>query len=150
MYNPDRVFLKDLKTLDSNLGCHYETNHHHFVITYKRAIGGKVPIWLIEAEDGGFRHPDQRDIIKLKESDTHNVDAMAQIKAAALYMENVRENDRKKAREDIRNMTKDDKRQLAPRAARLDGGKHNSTFRRINLKPRGKTVDEMNVSHSYT
>jgi len=143
MYSPDRVFLNDLKKLDPNLGCYYENDHHHFVITYRRAVGEKVPIMLVKDENDGFRFPDQRDIIKLAESDTHRVDAMAQIKAAAAYMEKAREKERKKARDDIRNMTKDNKLQLAPKIARLDGGKHNSTFRRINLKKRGKSVDEL-------
>jgi hypothetical protein len=149
MYSPDRVFVNDLKKLDPNLGCHYEPDHHHFVITYKRAVGTAVPIMLIKTADGGFRHPDQRDIIKLAESDTHRIDAMAQIKKAADYMERERARIRQKARDDIRNMTKDDKLQLAPKVARLDGGKHNSTFRRINLKPRGKSVNELQNAINY-
>lgn len=143
MYSPDRVFMQDLKRLDPRLGCHYEAGHHHFVITYKRAVGGSVPILLIKDDNDGFRQPDKRDLIKLFESDTHRVDAKAQIKHAADYMEKSRETERKKTRDDIRNMTKDDKLQLAPRMARLTGGKFNSTFRRIALKQRGKTVDEL-------
>ncbi len=144
MYTPDRVFVKDLKKLDQKLGCYFEKNHNHFVITYERAIGGKVPIMLVENENKGFRHPDRRDITRLKESDTHNQSASSRMKATATYMERVREKERKKAKDLIRDRTKDDKRQLAPRFARLTNeGKFNSTFRRINLKPRGKTADEL-------
>ncbi len=144
MYNPDRVFVKDLKTLDPKLGCYYERNHHHFVITYDRAIGGKVPILLVEGKQGGFRFPDRRDITKLKESDTHRQSMKNRLNATATYMERTREKQRKDAREEVRNRTKDDRRQLAPRMARLTNeGKFNSTFRRIDLKPRGKSADEL-------
>ena len=102
-----------------------------------------MPILLIKSEDGGFRQPDKRDLIKLFESDTHRVDAHTQIKFAAEYMEKVREKEKKKRRDTIREMTKDDKLQLAPKIARLTGGKFNSTFRRIDLKQRGQTVDEL-------
>lgn len=143
MYNPDRLFMEDLKALDPRLGCYYERNHHHFVITYKRPIGDDVPIMVVEDEAGGFRQPDQRDILKLQEFDTHRVSMKERLEHSALYMERVREKKRKEVREEIRNRTKDDRRQLAPKIARLDGGKHNSTFRRINLKRRGKTLDEL-------
>ena len=143
MYIPDRVFLSDLKKLDSNLGCYFEKNHNHFVITYKRAVGGKVPVMLVEGEGGSFRHPDKRDITKLEKSDTHKQSMKSRLNATATYMERVREKKRKEARENIRDMTKDDKRQIGPRMARLTGGKFNSTFRRINLKSKGKSINEV-------
>lgn len=144
MYTPDRVFLSDLKELDPKLGCYFEKNHNHFVITYKRAVGGKVPVLLVEGEGGSFRHPSQRDITKLKESDTHQQSMKSRLNATATYMERVREKKRKDVKEDIRNMTKDDKRQIGPRMARLTNeGKFNSTFRRINLKQKGKPINEL-------
>jgi hypothetical protein len=143
MYSPDRVFLNDLKHLDPRLGCYYETNHQHFVITYDRAVGGSVPIMVVEDGKGGFRYPDKRELDKLMEFDTHRVSMAQRLKHSAAYMEEVREKKRKDAREAIRDHTKDDRRQLAPKFARLTGGKFNSTFRRINLKRRGKTVDEL-------
>lgn len=144
MYTPDRVFMQDLKRLDPNLGCYYETNHHHFVITYKRPIGAKVPIMMVKGENDGFRQPDRREIETLKESDTHRVPMKSRLKAAANYMEVEREKTRKKAKEDIHDHTKDDRRQLAPRFARLTNeGKFNSTFRRINLKPKGLPAEKI-------
>lgn len=143
MYTPDRVFMADLRRLDPRLGCYYEENHHHFVITYQRAVGGTIPVMVVEDENGGFRHPDRRDIDKLHEYDTHRVSMKERLQHSADYMERVREKKRKEARDEIRDRTKDDKLQLAPKIARLAGGKHNSTFRRINLKRRGKTLDEL-------
>lgn len=144
MYSPDRLFVTDLKTLDPRLGCYYETNHSHFVITYNRAHGGKVPIMVVESHGGGFRHPDNRDIEKLKEFDTHRVSMKQRLNHSADYMERVRDKKRKDAKDAIRDHTKDDKLQLAPKFARLAGGKHNSIFRRINLKPKGISANELN------
>jgi len=139
MYTPDRVFMQDLKRLDPKLGCYYEENHHHFVITYKRPIGEEVPLMMVKDENNGFRHPDRREIETLKASDTHRTPMKSRLKYAAKYMETEREKQRRKAKEAIRDHTKDDKLQLAPKFARLtgSGGKHNSIFRRINLKPKG-------------
>lgn len=141
MYAPDRIFLKDIKQLDSKLDCHYEREHGHFVITYDRAAGGSVPILLVEGQDGGFRQPDRREILKLKKSDIQRVSMEDQLKAAASYMEKERDKTRRNARDNIRNMTKDDKHQLASKFARLDRGKHNSIFRRVGNKPKGKVFN---------
>ena len=122
MYNPDRVFVKDLKKLDPKLGCYFEPNHNHFVVTYKRPIGDAVPVMMVKRDDGGFRHPDKRDIERLKEGDNHRVDPATRVKIAAAYMERERELQKKNRRDEIRNMTKDDKLQLAPRIAKLAGG----------------------------
>jgi len=143
MYNPDRVFVQDLKRLDSKLGCYYEQNHGHFVVTYKRPIGDAVPVMMVKNDDGGFRHPDKRDIERLKEGDNHRVDPVTRVKIAAAYMERERELQRKRRKDEIRNMTKDDKLQLAPRIAKLAGGKQNSVFRRVEPKPKGKTVNQL-------
>jgi len=144
MYSPDRNFLKQLKKLDPKLGCHYEPDHQHFVITYDRPYKGKVPILCVEDKaTGGFRPPDNREIQTLKEYDTHRVDMSTRLKHTATYMERVREKDKKDAADNIRNMTKDSKNQLASGMARLVGGKHNSTFRRIEPKKKGLTAAEI-------
>ena len=149
MYNPDRVFMQDLRRLDPKLGCYYESNHHHFVITYKRPIGETVPIMMVKDPSGGFRQPDLREIETLKASDTHRVPMEARLKKAANYMETEREKSRRKAKEDIRDHTKDDRRQLAPRFARLTNeGKFNSTFRRIDLKPKGVSAKKLKSKKS--
>ena len=144
MYTPDRVFMQDLKRLDPKLGCYYEENHHHFVITYKRPIGEEVPLMMVKDENNGFRHPDRREIETLKASDTQRVPMESRLKKSAKYMEAEREKSRKKARDDIRDHTKEDRRQLAPKFARLTNtGKFNSTFRRIDLKPKGISAEKI-------
>jgi hypothetical protein len=135
--------VQDLKRLDPKLGCYYEQNHGHFVVTYKRPIGDAVPVMMVKDDAGGFRHPDKRDIERLKEGDNHRVDPITRVKIAATYMERERELQRKNRREEIRNMTKDDKLQLAPRIAKLAGGKQNSVFRRVEPKVKGKTIDQL-------
>ena len=143
MYSPDRLFMSDLKTLDPRLDCYFESNHDHFVITWKRAVGGTIPIMVVDDGQGGFRRPDNREIELLKSYDTHRVSMEERLKHSAAYMEDVQEKQRLDARANIRDYTKDDKLQLAPAFARLAGGKHNSIFRRIENKPKGKIFKSM-------
>lgn len=140
MYTPDRVFMRDLKQLDANLGCRFEPTHEHFVITYRRPVGDDVVVMSVETEDGGFRQPGQIDIKTLHEADTHRLPIKDRIRRSAQYMEQQREAQRKKARDEVRQRTLEDRRQLMPRFARLanTGGKHNSTFARVQPKVRGK------------
>jgi len=138
MYTPDRSFMKRLKEISPDLGCHYEPGHEHFVVTHRRAIGPPVPILLIESDTGGFRQPDQRDINKILASDTHRIPVKDRMKALAKYLEEDRAHKRAQAKDNIRNMTKDDKIQLTRafgKAANVS--KNNSQFRRVNLRPRG-------------
>lgn len=142
-YTPDRVFVSRLKQLDNKLGIRFEQSHGHFVITYARATGEPVPIYLVQASDGGFRQPDQRDMNALHEGDTQRVDMDTRLKKTAQYMADVRLKQRILARQNIRDMTRDDKLQLSQKFARLTGGKHNSTFRRITPKSKGLTAAEI-------
>jgi hypothetical protein len=140
MYSPDCGFVKKLKALDPNLDCRFMPSHAHFVITYRRAVGEPVPVLLIESEDGGFRRPDDRDIRKLQEGDTHRVPMRDRLRQVAAYMEREREYGRRKRAELIRDLTKDGRLQLSRAIGKIDhnpGGKW-MPFRRINLKPKGK------------
>jgi hypothetical protein len=140
MYQPESSFLKKLKRLDPKLGCKYEPSHQHFVITYQRPIGDPVNVLLIESAAGGFRWPNDRDIEALQRGDLQRVSMKDRLKQVAKHMEDERAKSRRTARDNFRNMTKDDRRQLMPAFARLAnaGGKNNSVFRRINLAPRGQ------------
>ena len=96
---------------------------------------------MIEADDGGFRHPDKRDLDRLYLSDTQREgnSAKQHLNHVVHYMEDYRAKLRKKSKEDFRNMTKDDRRQLMSAFGKLHaGGKFNSAFRRIDYKPKGK------------
>jgi hypothetical protein len=141
MYTPDRGFMRKLRELSPDLGCKFEPGHGHFVITHKRAVGEPVPILLIEGEGGGFRHPDDRDIVKLQLGDTHRVPMKDRLKQVASYMETDRERRRASAKDNIRGMTKDDRIQLSKAVSRLSNtSKNNHQYRRIDLKPRGASI----------
>ena len=142
MYTPDNTFMKRLKTLDKKLGCSFAQTHGHFVVTYKRAHGGAVPIMVVKNEkNNGFRQPDERDLKKLMAGDMQNSTAKQQIQKTAAYMENVREKSKKDAADNFRNMTKDDKIQLSNTLVKASGsGKGNSTFRRITPKTIGRKI----------
>ena len=137
-YQPDRGFMKKLKKLDKNLDCFFSENIDLLVITYKRATGHPVPIMTIQNDNNNFRLPDDRDIDKLKESDTHRIPMDERLKRATQYMWNFRKDYDKQSKEEIRNRTKDDKIWLYNKFSRLAGtGKGNSAFRRITPKLRG-------------
>lgn len=139
MYNPDHAFMKQLKRLDPKLGCEYNRDTERFNITYKRAIGEAVPIMQVKTDGGGFRQPDQRDINKLNESDTHRVSMKERLDKSSKYMYDYREKKRQEAKENIRLMTIDDKRQLRRAFGRDLSPKHNSsTFRKILPKSKGQ------------
>lgn len=138
LLQPDRVFVQRLKEMDSRLGCRFDREFERFVITYKRAIGEDFPILFIEDDNGGFRHPDQRDLNTLCESDTHRVSAKERFQAASKYMEEYRRHQRRAAKDNIRGWSRDDKIQLSNAFNRIMGaGKGNSAFRRVNPKSRG-------------
>lgn len=144
LINPDRVFMKDLKRLDKNLGCYFEQAHKHFVITYQRPFGEPIPLFMVKADDGGFRQPDQRDLVRLYMSDTHKYDNAVRdhLRHVTNYMEDYRNRMRKQSRESIRDMTRDDKIQLMHVFGKLyGGGKGNSAFRRVAPRTRGKVFN---------
>ena len=136
MYNPDRVFVKDLKALDKRLGCKFQNGR--FVVDYKRASGQPVPIFMVKGDKGEFRHPDKRDLDFLCSGDLTKEDMKTKIQKSAQYMEKARELKRKDAKDNIRNATKDGKIQLSNAMAKIaGGGKGNSAFRRVVPKSKG-------------
>lgn len=139
MYLPNRYFMKQLKALDSKLGCEFNRDTQRFNITYKRATGLPVPIMQVNSESGGFRQPDQREINKLHESDTQRVPMKDQLQRASKYMQDYREKKKREARENIRLMTKDDKLQLRKAIGRAAEPKaDHSIFNKPTYKPKGK------------
>ena len=111
-YKPDRSFLNELKRADKRLDCRF--NGKFFVLTYERPCGGSVPIMSVRGENGGFRQPDQRDIMKVKESDLSREDYREKFMRMGKMSEYIKEQTERKQKRaaEIRNMTKDGKRQL--------------------------------------
>lgn len=111
-YKPDRSFLNELKRTDKRLDCRF--NGQFFVLTYERPCGGNVPIMSVRGEGGGFRQPDQRDIMKLKESDLAREDYREKFMRMGKMSEYLtdQEKRRRNRKENFRDMTKDGKRQL--------------------------------------
>lgn len=143
MVSVDRSFVADLKRLDKRLNCQFDNRMERFVVTYDRAVGNPVPVYIVQSESGGFKKPDQRDILVLHEGDLQREGPRDRIRRIARYMEEYREDQRRKASEAIHDRTKDDKIQLSNAFGRLAGaGKGNATFRRIESKPKGATTPE--------
>jgi hypothetical protein len=138
----DRSFLKDLKAMDKRLSAKF--NGSHMVITYDRGHGEPVNILRVRGEDGGFRQPDRRDLAIIKGGDLAEGAKMeTRLREAAYRSELQRREAKRKAAENIRDMTKDGKRFLSERIGRLTNqGKCNSSVQRITHKPKGKVFAE--------
>jgi hypothetical protein len=132
---PDRSFLRELKSIDRRLGTKF--NGSHFVVTFSRGYGEPVNIALVKSETGGFRYPDKRDLEYVKSGDLAQGDTMHnRLNKMAYTSELIRRQAREKARENIRDMTKDDRIYLDQKFRQLTNmGKANSAFRRIEPKP---------------
>lgn len=139
MYSPSRYFMKQLKDLDPKLGCFYNQNIEKFIITFQRATGEPVPIMQVKAEDEGFRFPDNRDILMLKEADCTRVSMHDRLNIASKYMEDYRNKKRAESKENLRLMTIDDRKQLRKAVGRLHSPKYDSSvFRKPKFKSKGK------------
>jgi len=142
MYRADRSFMRSLKSLDKRLGCEYLYDLERFCITYDRGYGDPLYLTVIETPEKEFRHPRQSDIEFLQRWDMENLRIQDRLAMVTKYMEEYRNKQRKTSRDEFRNRTKDDKIQLMNAFGRAMGsGKHNSAFRRISLKPRGKAYN---------
>ena len=132
---PERGFLRDLKNLDKRLGVKF--NDQHFVVTYDRGHGEPVNILRVMGEGGSFRQPDKRDLMVIKGGDLAEGPKMdLRLKEAAYKAELIRQRDKRKAHENIRDMTKDSKNQLTKAFIQATNqSKGNATFRRIDHKP---------------
>jgi hypothetical protein len=143
-------FLTDLKALDPGLDCHFSRKYHRFVITQKSNLSGNVPVAIINGYDpdeenpeGTYRYPDQRDIINLQQADLHRhgQEVKDRIKAGEEYMLNHQDKSMKDAEDAIKHQTKIDSHQLLKGYAdSYNLGKYNSTYRRVETKPKGKVL----------
>jgi hypothetical protein len=139
-YRPPRSFIKRLHELDPKLDCHFNSRIGLCVITYKRATGQPAPVWTVKGPNDSFRIPDQRDIDKLQEGDMTKHSLEKRLQKTSQYMQNVRDIREIKRREAIREMTVDDKYQLARAFSKIErpGGKGGRHVRQHTPKPRGK------------
>jgi hypothetical protein len=130
----DRSFMKDLSLIDKRLGCKF--NGNHFVITYDRGHGEPVNILRVKHEDGGFRQPDRRDLEILRQGDLASGENMnTRLSKLAYASYTIREDMKRKNKENIRNITKDDKHFLMNKIGRIIGqGKPRPAFRQVTPK----------------
>lgn len=134
---PDRVFMQRLKELDPRLGCEFNRDTEHFYITYAKAWGPAVPILaVVDSINGGFRQPDNRELIALQQSDLTKECMSTKLDRAEKYMYDERARIRKQRREGFRDRTKDDKLQLM--RALSGRTKANRPFRQVTPVAKGK------------
>jgi len=138
---PDPSFVRQLKSVDPKLGVKW--NGRNMVVTYKRAVGEPANIHLVKRDDGSFRQPDRRDIEFIRSFDMHNESGRERLLRLSQKSEKMREDLRKRAKDDIRHATLDSRRQLEKVfLQKTNLGKANSAFRRVNVKSKNtvKTI----------
>jgi hypothetical protein len=142
---PDRYFMKQLKELDNRLGCRFREDLDRFVITYEKIYGPPDEIMVVSKPH--FRQPDKRELMFLCEGDLHRTDMRERLEISAAYFAKSKEDEQKMQADEIRNMTKDDKIQLANvyRETFNTGGKP-SAIRRITPPVKGKTIEELRTA----
>jgi len=146
IYTPDRAFMNKLKQLDKRLDCIYRLDIERFVITWHMPAGPPSELFVVRAEDGGFRHPDMRELHMLSEGDLHRTGIRSRLEKTEKYMREYREQQEKFEADEIRNQTRDDKIQLsqAYRTA-FNIGTKRSAHRRIIPKTKGKSFNELDA-----
>ena len=132
----ERGFLRELRLIDKRLSIKF--NGSNFVICYDRGYGEPVNILRIKQDDGSFRHPDRRDLELLRKGDLANGENMnVRLSKMAYASYELRETLKRKHKENIRNMTKDDKNFLMNKIGRLTGqGKPRPAYRPVTYKPK--------------
>lgn len=142
---PDRYFMKQLKALDNRLGCQFREDLGRFVITWEKIWGPPDEIMVVSKPH--FRQPDMRELMFLCEGDLHRTDMRERLEMSATYFAEYRKKEEEYQADEIRNMTKDDKIQLANafRQTYNTGGKP-SAVRRIVPKHRGRTIEELRTA----
>jgi hypothetical protein len=132
--SPSRSFMKDLRSMDRRLSLKF--NGNHFIICYDRGFGEPVNVLRIQTDDGNFRQPTSRDLEVLRGGDLASGESMdLRLKKLAYASYEIRETLKRKHRENIRNMTKDDKNYMMNKIGRLTGqGKPRPAYRQVPYK----------------
>lgn len=125
--------MKRLKALDRRLDCTFYRATGRFAIVFKRPHGD-IAVFDVRSEAGGFRQPDEREIMALKECDMQhsNETLNERLTKRAYAMELYQRRQRQKSKQLIRELTVDNKIQFANVFSKATGtSKGNSAFRRI-------------------
>lgn len=160
MEKPNSSFMKDLKLLDSRLDCYL--NHELckkrddiydpvFVITMPRPVGGPVIVHMVH-NNGHFRQPDNRDLEILHGGDSWAFGGPSKyVEFRAKLMEKAREDQERRTRETLRDLTKDYKYQLMNTFSKAAGsGKGQRHVQRIIPKPKGITIKDLRKLNTST
>ncbi|MFA5377334.1 MAG: hypothetical protein WC455_16405 [Dehalococcoidia bacterium] len=127
---PDPSFLRTLRSVDRKLGVKF--NGFNFVVTYERPTGEPANIHTVKRADGSFRQPDQRDIDFIRSFDMENESCRERLARLSSKSEKIRDDLRRRAKDDIRHATLDNKIQLQKAFLQTTNlGKGNSALRRI-------------------
>jgi len=134
------TFPKRLGEIDPDLNIQWNADLCRFVIcqyTCNPLLKNAV-LFVVSTDNGGFRHPDMRDIDILQASHIDKEGPKEKMRRVANHMIDEREKHRAKTKQTIREQTIDNKNQLVSAFSKAAGFKGNSAFRRIRSKIRGE------------
>jgi hypothetical protein len=150
-------FLKDLKAYNKDLDCKFCRKRGRFVLTHKGDLSGEYEVAIVEGDEGGgYRYPDNRDIRTIYEADRYHRSRKQRERESAEYMRKYRDDEDNREASEIRDRTKDGRRQLMKAYTKAYNlGKCESTFRKVKLRPKGKVeqrdgfvvIDRINKSN---
>lgn len=140
---PDSGFICKLKKISPKLDCEFSREHGKFVITCQAEISGRYELFMVEGDEGGgFRYPDNRDIRTVQEADRYVKSRRQRERESAEYMRKWREDEDRREESEIRDRTKDGRRQLMKAYTKaFNLGKCESTFRKVKTRPKGKVTE---------
>jgi hypothetical protein len=143
--NADPLFKRDLMEFDSDLRVEFNRAAERFVITKPRPFGNPWVVLVVESDSGDFKPPDRRDIAKLWLGDLwRHGGPDARVRTGEEKMVEARQKSEQQAETEIKDHTRDDGRYLRKQwRAIANDGKANSDVRRIDVKPKGKTIQEI-------
>lgn len=138
--------MKDLKRYDPKLDVIFNREYEVFIIVRKAAYGPPHQILPVEAEDGTFRQPDNRDLFTLAVADLwrSGQEAGDRVRKGEEHMLDAMEKEDNKITEEFREYTRDDKLQWKNTWRKaLNQGSKQPEFRRIEQRGPGLTLGEI-------
>jgi len=147
---PDSAFVQKLKEFDPGLDIVFNRRFGKFVIRKKKAFGKPFGLLVVQTDNGEFRQPDIRDIKTLYDGDLwRHGGVKKRIVDGEERAARLREKESADVTDELRAVSRDSKIQLRNtfRKATNTGSKQ-PEFRRVILKPRGLTLDQIRAARA--
>jgi hypothetical protein len=141
--SPDPTFMRKLKEYDRRLDCHFDRKLERFVITQRGKVSGRVPFLVVDDPNlPHYRQPDTRELAEIHMADMWNKIQRGwkeAVQEGEDYILGYEEKQDKKTKEEIHEVTKDNKHWLRKKYQQwFNQSKGTRPFRQVTPKPKGK------------